>query len=388
MGVHKTCLILCWFLAAAVAMGQGQVENVGPLVVPIQKRDLHACFRLIGFDADQQAASMALYNGYRAALQEAGSRAAEAIAAEADDPGLHISKAYIREAEEIERQLLDDFRALCSKRQAIDFPRVERSLRRAQGSRMVVAPGDGIDLVALLHELRVPRTPAVDEAVLRWETEYDRVGMERRAAFRRAFDTVLTIPKDAPHDNKYFIRFYRELYAASARGRDITRRTVRELVPLLPADAAATLVAEVQRRTYPRIFANSDAARALSAAAAMDDLAVDQRARVASLAAAFEREAAPINERWARTADHAMDEAAEDFLFHEPPADPNHPFVAAKAERWALEHRTLDKLRRILTPEQAARLPSPKGPDELPEYLREFGWSTLNDDWREFASKH
>lgn len=390
MGLRAVCVLLLVLLVAGIARGQGHFDEAGPLATPLPARSLNEYCRMLGLDADQTAAAGELHKGYRAAFLAATARAHKDSEAGADDgaPGhrMTIAQRYVDEVRGLEQQLLNDLKAMCSEGQAAAFPRVERARRRSVGSRISFAAGDGIDMVMLAERLKLPNSPELEEVLLRWEQAVDRVEVERDKLILGVFRTVASDP-EAQDDEARIRDFFRELHAVSVRGRDLNRRALREITPLLSAEAAEKLAAEFSRRSFPRIYADSDAERALKAAAGLADLSAEQKEQVQSLAAAYKREAGPINDRWAHASEEKQGEFANDFRNFEPPHSANDPFAAAKAERLALDERTIEKLGRILSDEQRAKLPEPTrqnhGP---PEYMPDLG-ERIEGDWEEFAGE-
>jgi hypothetical protein len=371
---------------------EGPFNEAGPLGLPLAARHLVSYCTILGFDADQTAAAAELHRGYRAAFREATKRVqtqAKELPPEKNSRQTRMGMAatYVDEIQALERQFLGDLRMLCNEEQAARFASVERARRRDVGARLAFAGGDGIDLVVLIRESKIRPTPEVDNALLRWEEEIDRIEIERERLTKSIFRTV-TSSKDGEPPMDDIQSFLRDLHAVSIRSRDATKRAFRELSPSLNEQDRHRLAAEIQKRSFPRIYADSDAERAITSVLGFQDLSAEQRAQVQEIESAYRREAGPINDRWAAATEEKQAELARNLEAARIRDGEKDAYHEVRAERLALDGATLQKLSKVLTDEQRARVPKPSRRNHGgPEYLPALGEGTADKEWEEFQAE-
>ena len=371
---------------------EGPFNEAGPLGMPLSSRHLISYCTILGFDAEQTAAARELHRGYRAAFREATTRVqtkAKELPPEKNSRPTRMGMAatYVDEIQALERQLLSDIRMLCSEEQAARFASVERARRRDVGARLAFAGGDGIDLVSLIRETKIERIPELEDALLRWEEEIDRIEVERERLTKSIFRSV-TSSKDGEPPMDDIQSFLRNLHAVSIRSRDVTKRAFRELAPSLNEQDREKLRAEIQKRSFPRIYGDSDAERAIDSVLGFQDLSAEQRAQVAEIEKAYRREAGPINDRWAAATEEKQAELAKDFEAARMKDDEKDAYHEVRAERLALDEKTLEKLSKLLTEEQRKRMPKPSRQNHgAPEYLPAFGEGGADKEWEEFQAE-
>ena len=134
-----------------------------------------------------------------------------------------------------------------------------------------------------------------------------------------------------------------------------------------PVTKKAAFNDSVRRATFPTVYRPSRVSRSIDAAAKFDDLTTEQKESLASLKTAYERDAAPANDKWANeieAAEQKGDNGGEMALsgggrmavrFGE--EDEKSPLAVARKARRELDEKTRSRLETILSKDQKERLP-------------------------------
>jgi len=122
---------------------------------------------------------------------------------------------------------------------------------------------------------------------------------------------------------------------------------------MLPAENQAKWDLEVKRRTWPTVYRASKAERQIEAAGKLDDLNSEQQENLAAIRESYQREAAPMNERWAKAIDEQQAEGQQGWWGwggESTEAD------EVEKEREELDERFVERVLSVLTPEQIERM--------------------------------
>jgi hypothetical protein len=356
---------------------------------------LAAATSTLSFDADQKAAAKTLYEGYRASFKELTKKMQDVKHTPRDDGPQRPPEGWPKKVEEyteqvqlLERRLLDDLRAICTPAQAGKFAAVERAQRRREGFRLALAAGEGIDILEVLGAIKVEpgSVPGLGEVLARWETDVDRSMVEKDKYMRANFSKLVGAGEQADTAKKNRQDFIGELFRISGQVRDINRRAVREIEPLLPEASRESFQKQVNTRTFPRIYGPSKVDALIDECLRLGDITAEQRAALDQLRQAYAKEAAPINTRFAAGAEEKQSKLATDIeSVMMGGEDPKDAYWAAAKERHDLDDRTAEKARAILTKEQVQRLPHPPQSHEIPEFLPDI--DGFEKEWEEFSGE-
>ncbi|MBL9001187.1 MAG: hypothetical protein JNK25_08625 [Phycisphaerae bacterium] len=367
-----------WLLAvhpsqAQFGMGMGGMDSM--MQDTITKRGLDAYAKLLGLDKEQKETAMTLLEGNqtatRAAMKEFQSKM-EALAEKARDEGFGvyqkdmpaISREMATKFEGLEKGFFDDLKSILTPDQVEKWPSVERYRRREQAMRFGFVSGAAVDLIAVVE--RTGTRPAgnteFDETLERYELDVDRMlqNFERQA--KDAQKDVLE--GGAMFDMQKIQGMMKSMYEGAKEVRDTNRVYARQLAGLMPEEGRAKFEAEVQRRSFPRVYRPSHTTKSLDAALKFADLTPEQKESVSALRESYQRDLAPINTRWARATEEKEDKSGgsmmvmmEGFMGG---AGPDDPVKQARDARKDLDDKALAKLSDILTPAQKSRLPEKK----------------------------
>lgn len=368
-----------------VRVAGGPAGGFGPgagAAAGISKASLDRYAAILGLSAEQKETAAALHEAY-AQDRAAASRDMQAQVASLRG-GVHdgdasalveqipvLMRRHAERAAAIEKQFIDDLRALLTAEQGDRWPRVERLRRREQWLRAGpggFGPGAGVsgstvDLVMLVEALRLSDADRarLADTLEEYEQGMDRVLQERdRAAAEeraRAADGPLALDPDALR------ALTKSQHEQAMKVREVNQRYARVLASLLPDDQRAAFEEQFRARSFRAVYGESAASRRLAAAERLDDLTPQQRERLAQIRDAYRRAARPLNDRWAAAQEQAENEGRFagfpmmlPFGQSAPPADD--PLAAARQARRDLDRQTAEQIDELLTAEQRARLPA------------------------------
>lgn len=373
---------------ASFGMGLGGGEAAMGMAIGRASVDRYA--GLLGFDVYQREAAKLLHEAYLEDYRLAADAIAqgmEGLSAEArvtrdrDQYRSNIGKlmrGMLERRMDLEDRLLGDLETLAALPDDDDsFARVERARRREIARTISRVHGAWVDLFDLAERTGVDGVDAVAAILLDYETQID-------AAHRPLIDAMLDRLRgnialmehsDVAREraNNEAIRaegeaFIEKMSDADARAKAINDRFARMIAQTLPEDEAARWTEAYNRSAWPVVYHVSHAQRVLNVAESFEDLSDEQREQLDALRAGYEREAAAINTRWSRAIDAHQAGAGDPWT-----GGGEAPEVErAKEDRQALDARCIERVRGLLTPEQAGRLPDAPGLD-ADAVVREMG---------------
>src|SRR5262245_16619092 len=308
--------LLIVFTLATTARAQDEAINeAGPLAQPFTGRSLAHYIKTANLTPDQTAAARSLHQGYRAAYMAATKKTrtkTEDLAKDmrekndwqkfAAERG-KLTIEYVDQARALEKSLLEDLRALTTPEQAARVESAERARRRETGLLLSLGHGERLDLISMLEAQKVdPSAPAFTELVSRWEQDVDRLLVEKDKVLSAGMRDMMA-NEGGPDRMDKIGKLMSDIVTICTRVGDANRRAATEAQQLLPLDKQAAFAQDIKLRTYPRIYGPSYINNAITAAKKYNDLTPDQKTKLTDLAAAYQREADPINTRWASAAD-------------------------------------------------------------------------------------
>lgn len=373
---------------AQFGMGGGDMSQ---FMSPVTKRAVESWAQMVGMDKDQKEAALALQEGYRssfktmsAEMQKAFKEMGEKVQDSGDWAGFQkeaakIGKDMTEKMEKLEKGFLDDVKSLLNEKQSANWPRVERARRRDNGLRFGFMAGQNVDLVKIMGTVGVKPdfSAELDEQVLRYETDMDRKiqafekwGKDQQA--KQVEDNV------NPFDMAKIQDMLKEMATLSKDMRDTNRQYAKSIQPLLPADKQAKFDLEIKKKSFPRVYRDAYAQKALAEAARFADLDDSQKEAIAALKTGYEREADVANKNWAAAIEEREEKQGGSIgammAGFSGNADPKDAVGEARKARRELDDRTKDKLLSLLKEDQKAKLPEDK-PDPKDKGGMDFGFS-------------
>lgn len=377
-------LVLAGFVSDARAQMGALRAMAGGMTAPnVNARQLKLYAKLLDLTPEQAAAADDLLRAFEAdylaaikrfqEIQQAGNQEfmQSGDAMEVQEAMREAMRKFNKRAESLETTLLNDLKTLLEPAQLERWPQLERMHRRMTTINWGSMSGESVDLVDLVDGLRLAgdQAAAVAPLLSQYEIDLDRELRSRNAIIRAQVDDWLTRnPMDFSEERMEDMKKQAaDLREAGRRIMELNKRYAAQIKPLLPAPLQAEFADKVKLASYPIIYRKSHAAQVLEAALKLPDLDAGQREAIATLQEAYLRDAAPINDEWAAAITENELKPADDnpFAAFMPGRQLPEGITKAKESREALDKRTIDAVKALLTEEQRAKLPERKYRPEL-----------------------
>lgn len=384
-----------WATPDAMAQGRrmgGRMNvDMGQANQLITSRVVDQWIEMLSLTPDQKTAVEALHDAYREehqretrALRELVENAQQEFM-ETQDTG--VFKDMADEASKrgdrisgIEKQFLDDFKSLLDPAQAEKWPKVERHHRRTRSLPHGMLAGESVNLLTIVNDLGLgSQSQELADALEQYEIDLDRAldarDNERKAVEERGREMMKDFDP-AKMDFGKIRQMMTETRRAGIKVRDVNERYARRLSALVPDEQRADFEQRVRKASYPMVYREPYAMKALDAAKGFDDLTDDQRTAIEEIRASYARDLDAANQRWAAgIAEEERDGGGDPFMgfgrFVPGGEDqPESPAEEPKKQRRELDKAALDRLKALLTDEQKDRLP--KREAENP-WMAQFG---------------
>jgi hypothetical protein len=280
----------------------------------------------------------------------------------------------------METTLMSDIKTLLTADQASKWPQVEHSHRRTKSLPSGMLSGESIDLIALVDDLKLkqPLPESISQPLTRYETELDQ-------ALQVRDDERKELAKELPGfgggnrnrqgggggggaggmcDFEAIGKTMAAMRKSGLKVRDINDRYAGIIGAALPEASKATFEEKYNIAKFPGVYREPYVLKAIDAAAKFDDLDKTVKQSLTDLAAAYERDAAIINDKWAKAIATEEKEGGGDpmggfmRMMGGGEAQDDSPQAQARKDRRNLDNQTMDKLKALLTPAQQERLPS------------------------------
>lgn len=345
----------------------------------IAKKNVDAYAKLLGLTDEQKETVSALHEGYQAQFQEASGEMravmeeARRSFEESQDPAAFAEKMpaarkkYRDRTRELEKTFMADLKSVLTPEQTAQWPRVERQRRRETTLRMGSLSGETVNLIEIVEGLSLAEAgrAALAQALEEYETDLDRA----LAAKEKQMEDGPAFESGRPFDVAAMQERMAKAREAGAKVRDVNQRHARKLESLLPEDTRPAFDGAVRRASFPRVYRPSRVSRSLDAAEKFDDLDASQRESLSSIRAAYERDLAQVNDRWASAIEE--DEKApnggeggmsfggdgQNVQISFGDEEQTGPLAEARKARRELDDRTRERIESLLTKAQRDRLP-------------------------------
>jgi len=381
---------------ACAQWGMGMGGDAMQLAVGRESVDRYA--EILGFDDVQRDTALMLHSDYLDQFKSANDTFTDAMQRLQEEVGQSgdwqkmmkpmgtIMLGFFDRLDTLEDTFFSDLKMLAMEpAQEAAFVRVERARRRetvGMAGQMATISGATIDLHEIAREVEVSGNDEAREALLAYEVEIDAVNTKLiDAAFgmmRDNFERMKNMDDDdesmgfnaeAMEKMQQSMADMREF---GTQGKSINARYARQIMQLLPSERQAEWDREVKRRTWPAVYRDSSVERQLEAASDLDDLSAAQRESLSAVRQSYDREATPINERWAKAID-AQQASQEGGGWWGWGGDTSE-VDEIEAERKALDERFVERVRSVLTADQLESMPEVGGSGfDADAVLRQFG---------------
>jgi hypothetical protein len=380
-----TALLVAAFLAPPARAQMGALRAMaGGMTTPnVNQRQMKLYAKVLGLSADQTKAAEDLLSSYEteylAAIkrfQEIQQAANQEFMQSGDMQDVQGAvqdaiKKFHKRAETLEQTLMTDLKSLLEPAQLEQWPRLERLHRRMTTVNWGSLSGESVDLFDLVEGLRLDteRAAPVQPVLARYEVDLDHDLQARNALvqeqLRDWFDSGFTdFSEERLNRMKKQMADLRE---AGSKVVELNKRYADQIRPLLPEEAQAEFSQKVKLASFPIVYRKSYPERVLEAALKFTDLDAQQREGLTTLRDSYARDAAALNDRWAAAiADHELHPSDENpFAAFMPNRNVPEDIKKAKEARDAIDDRTVDAAKALLTDAQKARLPNKKDRPDL-----------------------
>jgi hypothetical protein len=339
----------------------------------ITTRSITKYAETLALSPDQKAAIDALHEGYEAAARDS-QKTFNDINAEArrafedsQDASVFLEKVPKAQREHtarmkaLEKSLFDDMKSLLTAEQAEHWSAVERIRRRETQLRGMMS-GESVDLTEIIRGLKpdAALVTALKELLNEYEVELDRaLQTKESSAGEDEFKPGEPIDFTAMQAR---IAKQRE---HGAKIKDINERHARRIREILPENLRDQFADAVRRESFPRVYRPGRVAKTIDAGLKLDGLSADQRTQIQTLRELYERDVAPVNDRWANAIaeseksgeDGAMQLAGGGSIRIAGQQNPDSPLAKARTARREIDERFRKQFESILTKEQLEKLP-------------------------------
>ena len=353
----------------ATAMGGGIGRLAIEAAPTIPARSLAKYAEVLGLTPEQLEAVRTLHDGYLANIRAYRDRMQAALDTLRqrirDQPagfgGMNEIREHIQkhraEKQGIDRAFLGDFRALLTKEQDRNWGAFERLHRRETEMRLGFLSGERTDLLRLIDEMQLAaeQRTSLKATLDAYELELDRELRNRIKVRESVFERMNTIVWEPEKDAPTSRQMVQDVQDAAARVRDLNRKFARVVREGLPPDRVPDFDGRIRLAEYPDVYRPGLTERSLNAAAGFADLTADQRKEFDSIRGAFTDNLARANAELAA----ATEDSEYSFRLGFPDETRDGRLSAARKQRAELDRTTLERLKAILSREQADRLPEP-----------------------------
>ena len=376
---------------AATALGQRvqtmTFSSAGPgdggmFRPPVTQREMDRYAPVLGLSDEQKASAKSLVDAVTAEFSTVAKDTREKmdeISAdfnESHDPSVFREKMpavmskFREKSKAITDGFMNDLKLLLNPDQEAKWGRFERLRRRERSSGLGSLSGESVDLVRTSEKLGIIRDPnytgaseQVRQLLEQYETDLDHAIQDRSKALE---SRASMRPGDGqPIDAEEARKAMDEIREKSKVVRDVNQKYARQLGALVGDPMGAKLATEVKHESFPQVYRDGYASKALAAASGMSDLTPEQKSTLQELQETYSRELAAAQDKWAAALQEA-DNAGESggmvsggsggAMFMRLGDEPESIKAARKAKR-ELDDRAVEKINSTLTAAQREKLP-------------------------------
>lgn len=368
--IGMSCVAL--WLAAAPAFGQFGGGGFGGAEGPrVNREQLEDYVEILGLDADQREIAQMMLEEYIDGVQtatDAMREAAQKARQEYEETRDRSAFGELREMSEqtrervatLEAQLMSDLQTMLTPEQGEAWPRVEMAHRRATTLPRGLMSGERVDLFEIVKGLELEGEPAGEARALLtdYEMALDRVLVARNDKFEQGLEMF------RQRDFESLQSHFEDAREASIRVRDTNRTFARRLEAVVPEEKLPAFESAVQRASFPSVYRQNRADRALEAAKGLEDLSDDQRERIEAIGLTTERRMMQVNRKLADTIEsNEVNMTLRDMMRggRRGNEDGTRELFSEKRE---VVNQTVEQIRAVLTEDQAAKIDAAMGSDE------------------------
>jgi hypothetical protein len=375
-------------LCASPARAQfGMNMGLGMEGDSITKRGVEAYAKILGLSKDQHDIAMTLLEGNQTELHAAQAKAQEGIKAireklaDTQDFSLwqkempKITKEFNEKKKALDKSFFDDLKAACNDQQLTSWAKVERYHRRETAMRIAFLSGSTVDLTKVVERVKAKPESEIQPLLDQYELDMDKNLQAFEKVAKQAEEDALKGDANM-FDMSRAENILKPFYEVAKDMRELNQEYARKLAQVMDDASRAKFEAEVKVRSFPRVYRQPHVVKMLDAAAEFKDLDKAQTENIAGLKAAYTRDAASANDKWAKAVEDREDKAGGTFAAMMKSvqamqggggaSDLNKDVNGARTARKELDSRTEKQLLALLSDDQRAKLPEAPREDTNP----------------------
>lgn len=276
-----------------------------------------------------------------------------------------IMVKFMKKGEKLNQTFMTDLQAILDPAQAAHFPEVELLHRRSSSLKMGLEGIQRIDLFDTVNtlELDFGANAAVAPILQQYAVEIDREYTARDKMMRTFIDEMAAAMEKGERpeqDPEKFTKWMKDISEAGKRIEGVNAKYIAQVRGALPEGAQAKLDTEVKTVKYPAIYKSGYAHRVFEAVDKMTDLDAAQKEGLKGLKESFVRDAGAANDKWAGVVDELKAAQGDENMFFGGGMwmiRNDQKYKDAADARKALDDKTIESVKALLTEAQRAKLP-------------------------------
>ncbi|MEQ9094849.1 MAG: hypothetical protein RIE32_01145 [Phycisphaerales bacterium] len=337
----------------------------------VNREQLEDYADILGLDADQREIAQMMLEEYidgvqstmdtmRDAAQKARQEFEETRDRSAFESLRELGEQTRERVETLESQLMADLQTMLTPEQAEAWPKVEMAHRRATTLPRGLMSGERVNLFEIVEGLQLEGEPAAEaQTVLAdYELALDRALMARNDKFEEGIEMF------RQRDFEALQSHFESAREASVRVRDTHRTFARRLEAIMPREKLPELESAVRRASFPTVYRENRADRAIEAARGLEDLSGDQREQIEAIALSTSRRMDQVNRKLADTIEsNEVNMSLRDMMRGGRRGNEDGTRELFREKRDVVD-QTVQQIRAVLTEEQAGKLEAAIGADD------------------------
>jgi len=374
----------CVALLMTVAPASAQMFTGGPSGPPISSKEFDRFVGVLRLDESQAEIAQSLfesmlseYEDIRRDLQKHSDMLREEFE-ETRDPAIYEDMIPVQErarkkTKELEARFMEDLRLVITDDQAENWDRLERMRRRDKTlSNPMGVSGAGVDLIQIVDDMDLAESSMheMSPVLERYELDLDRALVDRS---RLNEEQEKKFRESHQPGEGGTMAFDIEEFQASAAAmreielklREVNQRFAAQLGGMMDETTRGEFDRMVREASFPKVYRRSYTGRAFDRAMGFDDLTDDQRSQIEAFRDQYDRELASVNDRWAAAEAEAEEDGSSqqmllgggNMVIQVGDGSQNEAVKEARLARKALDDKYYDRVKQLMTPDQADRLP-------------------------------
>jgi Spy/CpxP family protein refolding chaperone len=342
---------------------------VGDMTAPVTTRQVEKYAEVLGLTDEQKATIKMLHEGYAEQARTTTEKGRETMRTlgqemrESEDREGLMTKMQVavRETRDARRKqdetFAQDVQAVLTPEQAQKWPTVERMQRRESSMRRGFISGERVDLVNLVEETKVD-VEVVRPILEQYEVELDRELIRRNDWQEKQFSRMGELRQEG--DFEAIQKLIEEGRELTVKVRDVNRKYARQIENALTDEQRGAFAAGFKRASFPDVYRPAQVSEQIEVAAKLRDLTPEQKERVEALRASHDKAVASINDKLAAAIEAQEMSFNIGNMMQGRGRGEESEAGQLRREKRELNRTTAEALRKVLTAQQAEKLPRPE----------------------------